>query len=191
MAHGHRRFRHDDEERKKRQDPEAILAEIGLGPGMIFTDLGCGEGFFSVPAAKIVGPAGHVYALDINAEAIEHLRETAAREGLGNVSAVAATGEESILCEECADIVFFGMVLHDFSDAAVVLRNARAMIKPGGKLVNLDWKKQETGMGPPLEIRFNEETASRLIAEAGFVVEMVRDTGPNHYLIEAKPDPSS
>jgi ubiquinone/menaquinone biosynthesis C-methylase UbiE len=188
MAHGHRRFRHDDEERKRWQDPEAILAEIGLGPGMIFTDLGCGEGFFALPAARMVGPAGHVYALDINAEAIEHLKETAAREGLDNISAVAATGEESILCEECANIVFFGIVLHDFRDAAVVLRNARAMIKPDGRLINLDWKKKETGMGPPLEIRFDEDTASKLIADAGFEVEAVRDSGPNHYIIEAKPD---
>jgi len=76
MAHGRRRFRHDDEERKKWQDPDAILSEIGLEPGMIFTDLGCGEGFFALPAARIVGEAGRVYALDINAEAIEHLKET-------------------------------------------------------------------------------------------------------------------
>jgi len=189
MAHGHRRFRHDDEERRKRQDPESILAEIGLEPGMIFTDLGCGEGFFALPAARMVGEAGHVYALDINAESIEHLREAAAREGLDNVTAIAAAGEDQILCEECADIVFFGIVLHDFRDASVVLINARAMIKPTGRLINLDWKKEPTEMGPPVGIRFDEATASRLISEAGFQVESVRDMGPNHYLIEATPGP--
>jgi ubiquinone/menaquinone biosynthesis C-methylase UbiE len=189
MAHGHRRYRHDDEQRRRWQNPEAILAEIGLEPGMTFIDLGCGEGFFALPAARLVGEAGRVYALDINAEAIEHLKETAANEGLGNVTAMAGTGEESLLCEECGDIVFLGIVLHDFRDAAVVLRNARAMVKPTGRLINLDWKKEEMELGPPLGIRFDEAKASGLIAAAGFTIESVREMGPYHYLIEATPDP--
>ena len=190
MADRHRRYRSDDEERKKRQNPEVILAEIGLKPGMIFTDLGCGEGFFALPAARVVGEGGRVYALDINAESIELLKEAAAREGLENISAIAAAGEEGILCEECADIVFFGTVLHDFRDASLVLRNARAMIKPAGRLINLDWKKEPTEMGPPVAIRFDEAKASRLIGEAGFQVESVRDMGPFYYLIEARPSPA-
>jgi ubiquinone/menaquinone biosynthesis C-methylase UbiE len=190
MAHGHRRYRHDDEERRKRQNPEAILVEIGLEPGMIFTDLGCGEGFFTLPAARMVGEGGHVYSLDINAESIEHLKEAAAWEGLRNITAIAAAGEAGILCEECADIVFFGTVLHDFRDAALVLRNARSMIKPTGRLINLDWKKEPTEMGPPVAIRFDEAKASQLISEAGFQVESVRDVGPYYYLIEARPAPA-
>jgi ubiquinone/menaquinone biosynthesis C-methylase UbiE len=188
MQHGKRRFRHDDAARREWQNPEAVLADIGLKPGMVFADLGCGEGFFALPAARIVGEQGRVYALDINAESISHLKESAESEGLDNLSATAGTGEENVLCEECADIVFFGIVLHDFRDAAVVLRNARAMVKPGGKLVNLDWKKEPMKLGPPVEIRFDEAKASRLISEAGFVVESVEELGAYHYVITAKPD---
>jgi ubiquinone/menaquinone biosynthesis C-methylase UbiE len=187
MPFKNKRYRHDDEDRRKWQDPKAILAEIGLVPGMVFADLGCGEGFFALPAARIVGSEGKVYALDIDAEGIDLLKETAEKEGLGNVIAVAGEGESTVLCEECADIVFFGTVLHDFDDAAMVLDNARRMIKPAGRLVNLDWKKEQTELGPPVEIRFDEDKASRLISEAGFQVEKVWDIGPYHYVVTAKP----
>lgn len=187
MSHGKRRFRHDDEKRREWMDPEAILTGIGLEPGMAFADLGCGEGFFALPAARMVGETGHVYALDVNPGAVERLAQTATEEGLGNISVMAGTAEDNMLCEDCADIAFFGIVLHDFQDASVVLRNARAILKPGGRLFNLDWKKEPMELGPPLEIRFDEETAVRLITDAGFVVESVRDAGPRHYLIAAKP----
>jgi ubiquinone/menaquinone biosynthesis C-methylase UbiE len=187
MPFKNKRYRHDDEDRRKWQNPEAILAEMGLTPGMVFADLGSGEGFFALPAARIVGSEGRVYALDSDAEGINHLKKTAAEEGLVNVIAVAGQGESTMLCEECADIVFLGTVLHDFADAAMVLRNARTMIKPTGKLVNLDWKKEQTELGPPVEIRFDEGKASRLISEAGFQVEKVWDIGPYHYVVTAKP----
>jgi ubiquinone/menaquinone biosynthesis C-methylase UbiE len=191
MPKGRQRFRHDDEDRRKWQDPESILADAGLVPGMIFVDLGCGGGFFSLPAARIVGEQGRVYALDIDIDAISHLREAAEEEGLNNVSALAGEGENTVLCAKCADMVFFGIVLHDFRDAAIVLRNARAMIKPTGKLINLDWKKEPMELGPPLEIRFDEDTASRLLWEAGFLVETVNESGPYHYIVTAKLDPAS
>jgi len=190
MPFKHKRYRHDDDDRRKWQNPEAILDEIGLAPGMVFADLGCGEGFFALPAARIVGSEGRVYALDSDAEAIELLEQAADEEGLGNVTAVAGEGENTVLCEECADIVFFGTVLHDFTDAAMVLLNARKMIKPAGRLVNLDWKKEQTELGPPIEIRFDEDKASRLISEAGFQVEKIQDIGPYHYIVTAKPGPS-
>lgn len=188
MAHtSKRRFRHDDAERLHWQDPGAILSAIGLGRGQVFVDLGCGEGFFAVPAARIVGEQGRVYAVDINAEAIERLLETAADEQLDNLVAQAGEGEKTVFCETCADIVFFGIDLHDFRDPSSVLQNARRMIKPAGKLIDLDWKKEPMPMGPPLEIRFDEEQATGLIEAAGFEVESVSEQGPFHYMISARP----
>ncbi|MBU1672264.1 MAG: class I SAM-dependent methyltransferase [Actinobacteria bacterium] len=187
MAHPHRRCPADDPGRREWQDPEAILSGIGLSVGDVFVDLGSGEGFFSLPAARVVGEAGTVYALDIDAEAIERLRASADREGLGNVVAVAGPAEDHVLCEACADFVFFGIDLHDFRDAGKVLRNARMMVKPDGLLVDLDWKKQPMEMGPPPEMRFDEEKAAALIRSAGFEVVSSVDQGPMHYIISAQP----
>ena len=75
----------DEQERRKWQNPEDILSEIGLRHGMTFADIGCGQGFFTVPAAKIVGDSGKVYASDISETNIQKLREKACLERLKNV----------------------------------------------------------------------------------------------------------
>jgi ubiquinone/menaquinone biosynthesis C-methylase UbiE len=180
----HRRFYDDETERRKWQNPDAILAMIGLKPGFTFIDVGCGKGFFAIPAAKIVGGKGKVYALDIYEDAITQLKRNAARQGLKNLQAVVGGAEETVLCEACADIVFFGIVLHDFEAPAKVLANAKIMLRPAGRLVDLDWKKEITAFGPPLKIRFSEDQASNLIREAGFKVEAT-EAGSYHYILIA------
>jgi ubiquinone/menaquinone biosynthesis C-methylase UbiE len=181
----HRRFYGDEAERRKWQNPDAILAMIGLKRGFTFIDVGCGEGFFAIPAAKIVGMKGKVYALDIREDAITELRREIARQGLKNLHALVGRAEDTVLCEACADIVFFGIVLHDFDVPAKVLANAKVMLKPAGRLVDLDWKKEPTAFGPPLQIRFSEDKASNLIKGAGFKVEQAMEAGPYHYIIIA------
>jgi ubiquinone/menaquinone biosynthesis C-methylase UbiE len=157
---------------------------------MVFMDIGCGYGFFTVPAAQIVGEQGKVYAVDIDASAIDRLKREAAKKDLKNVTATAAAAEETVFCEACADLVFYSTVLHDFRDPAKVLHNAKLMIKPSGMLVNLDWKKKSSVFGPPVRIRFSEEQASSLIRQAGFTVESVKDLGRNFYVVAAKPQSS-
>lgn len=180
-----RRFRSDDPERRRWQDPETIFSAIGLSAGMVFADIGCGEGYFALPAARRVGPDGMVFAADINPEAVAVLEETAAAEGLGNLSATVKAAEEAVCCEGCADIVFFGIDLHDFADPVQVLRNARTMLKPSGRLIDLDWNAEPMDFGPPQEKRFSRQKAQRLIEDAGFRIISVQDAGPYHYLISA------
>ncbi len=124
-----------DQERLKWQDPQAILDEVGLKPGETFIDLGCGDGFFAIPAARRVGEAGLVYGLDISNDAIERLKEKAADEGLKNLLLRVGRAEDTVLCPGCAEVVFFGIVLHDFEDPQRVLLNAGKMLKPSGRLV--------------------------------------------------------
>jgi ubiquinone/menaquinone biosynthesis C-methylase UbiE len=177
----------DDHERRQWQNPETILSSIGLRSGFTFIDIGCGGGFFALPAARIVGIEGKVYGLDTNADSIANLKDQASREDLKNLYLKIGRAEEKIICKQCADIVFFGIVLHDFRDASKVLENAKRMVKPTGRLVNLDWKKEPMELGPPLRIRFSEEMAVSLIEGAGFTVETIKDSGQYHYLVIAKP----
>lgn len=141
---------HDETERRKWQNPEAILASIGLGPGATFMDVGCGEGFFTIPASRLVGDKGKVYGLDIADQTIDKLRKKAIAGNLTNLHLEAGRAEETVFCQACADIVFFGIVLHDFDDPARALANARGMLKPAGRLANLDWRKEPMPLGPPL-----------------------------------------
>lgn len=176
---------HDESERRRWQNPEEILRKIGLREGDTFVDIGCGEGFFAIVAAKMVGPNGKVFGIDLNENAIIHLRERCEREGLRNASFKVGRAEEEVLCNDCADFVFFGIDLHDFEDPRRVLRNAKEMLKPSGKLIDLDWKKKWMRKGPPVWMRFSEEYAARLIESAGFRIESIEDSGKMHYLIVA------
>jgi len=179
--------RHSEEERRKWQTPETILSDIGLKPDMTFADIGCGRGFFTIPAAKIVGENGRVLAMDVDEESIGLLNERVKKEDLRNIHTITGKAEDKPTCNCCADIVFFGQCLHDFEDPAKVINNARKTIKPSGLLANLDWKKEKMENGPPFEIRFSEEHASSLIKEAGFEVSQIKGSGPYHYIILAKP----
>ena len=150
-------------------------------------DVGCGDGFFAIPAARIVGDEGRVYALDSDQEAIVLLRKKALNEKLGNIETRIGVAEETVFCMECADFVFFSIVLHDFSDPVEVLSNAKIMLKRTGRLVDLDWKKKPMPFGPPLHIRFSEEHATALIEGAGFKIVQEKLVGQFQYLIVARP----
>jgi len=131
--------------------------------------------------------AAKVYAVDVDASAIDGLKREAAEKGLKNVTATVGPAEETVFCDACADIVFYSIVLHDFRDPAKVLRNAKQMLKPTGTLVNLDWKKKLMPFGPPMRIRFSEEQASDLIKQAGFTIANVKDLESDFYIVTAKP----
>lgn len=173
-------------ERRKWQDPEAILFSLGIRLGFTFVDIGCSDGFFALPAARLVGEKGRVYGLDIDEQAIDRLNKRAIEEGLTNLILKVGEAEETVLCDSCADVVFFGIVLHDFRSVSKVLLNARRMLKPNGSLVDLDWKKKPMGFGPPLHIRFSEREAASLIEGAGFKIETIRRSELYHYVIIAR-----
>ena len=178
---------YDTDERRRQQPAGAVLDAIGVGPGAVVADIGAGDGYFALPLARRVGPTGLVYAVDPSVERLERLRERAGTEGLEHLRILNRTAEEPPLCEGCLDLVFFGICLHDFADPAVALQNAMIALKPGGRLANLDWRKEETeGRGPPVTIRFSEEEAGQMLREAGFVIEACAPSGPHHYLILAR-----
>ncbi|MBD3207512.1 methyltransferase domain-containing protein, partial [Candidatus Bathyarchaeota archaeon] len=89
-----------EKDRRNWQNPEDTLKRIGLGEGHHFADIGCGYGFFSIPAAKIVGEKGKVYAVDKNPEAISIVKKRLNKESL-NAELVTGMAEETLFCEKC------------------------------------------------------------------------------------------
>ena len=170
------------------QDPRQIFSEIGLEPGQTLVDIGCGDGFFSIPAAKIVGRAGLVYALDADTEALAVLSAKIKATDITNIRPLLADATESLACVYGADTVLLANVLHDFRCPLKVLANIRQTLRPQGLLADLDWKKEPQQLhGPPVARRLNQEEATALIQQAGF--KMIKSTtcGPFHYLLLAVP----
>lgn len=186
----HGGFSLDEERRRSWYNPDEVLSE--LKEGMTFVDVGSGEGYFSLLAARKVGASGKVYAVDVDPAGVEKLNRKAKEENLQNIFTTAGRAEDTVFCKGCADMVLFSMDLHDFEKPIQVLQNAHEMLKPSGVLLDLDWKKisweqQGAQYGPPEHVRFSEEKAAQLITTAGFKVESIKNAGPFHYIINAKP----
>ena len=178
----HGGFSLDEKTRRQWYSPEAAL--YALQEGMTFVDVGCGDGYFSIVAAKKTGVKGKVYAVDVDDSRIAMLKDKAEAEGLENIVAVVGRAEDTVFCKDCADVVFYSMDLHDFDDPEKVLANAWAMLKSGGKVVDVDWKKLQMDFGPPYEVRFSEQKAKEMLIAAGFSAEAA-EAGPYHYIVTA------
>src|SRR3990170_5698141 len=144
-------------ERDTRQPWQPILALLDLDHITAVADLGAGTGYFAFPLARALAGRGHVYALDIEPEMLQLLRE---RQGSIRNLSVLQTGEPELpLGSESVDAVLLVNMLHEFSDLGGSLGEVRRILRPGGLLVVSDWKKIPTDEGPPVEARFTEAEA--------------------------------
>lgn len=153
---------------------------------MRFIDVGCNDGFFTLPAARIVGSEGKVFAIDIDKTALAKLSEKLLSEQLVNTTVICRPAEDVIIDNEIADIIFYGTVLHDFKDPLKVLKNASRMLKPDGIIVDYDWRRQNSPIGPPYEIRFSQEYVEQLANEAGLTIISSEVVDSNFYSMTFK-----
>ncbi|MBS7633286.1 class I SAM-dependent methyltransferase [Candidatus Bathyarchaeota archaeon] len=109
------------------------LVEMGVKAGHIVLDFGCGSGTFTIPAARLVGDEGRVYALDINTEALNRLEEKARREGLKNITRIANEGKRTPLKDGSIDLVLLIDVLQEIDDRVFLFEEAYRILKPDGR----------------------------------------------------------
>lgn len=176
------RFRLLSEERLAALQPEKLLRELGLAEGMTLGDIGCGPGFFSIPAAQIVGEHGSVFAADIEGEMLSTVRSRASEAGLTNVHVVKTNDREIPIAPESCDFVLLAYMLHEIEHRASFLHRASRLLKPGGRLVILEWEKIEQPIGPPLEERLTPEDAVADAQAAGLRQVAERSLTPDQYL---------
>lgn len=166
-------------------NPELIAAGFGLTEGMRVADLGSGSGYFTIIMAKKVGDSGLVTAVDLLNSALETLRAKAKVEGLGNIETIRSNLEilgSSGLTNDSQDIVLLANILFQNSNKATILNEARRVIKPGGTLIVIDWRKGAGGFGPPDNLRTSEEEINRLVISSdGFQFVSQIDAGVFHY----------
>ena len=121
-------------------NPYKLLNAAGLKPGQKVLEVGCGPGFFTIPAAKIVGAEGVVYALDVNPFAIETVRRKVEKEGLDNVKILFADATRTGLPDESVDLAFLFGVIHALEDVDAAMREMHRVLKANGILsVQKSW----------------------------------------------------
>jgi ubiquinone/menaquinone biosynthesis C-methylase UbiE len=115
-------------------EPYKALRNAGLKERQQVLEVGCGPGFFTIPSAKIVGPNGRVYAIDINPAAVEAVRQKAEKIGLTNLSVFEADAARTGLPDQSIDIAFFFGVLHSIKNLQEVLKEIFRILREGSSL---------------------------------------------------------
>jgi ubiquinone/menaquinone biosynthesis C-methylase UbiE len=121
------------------QPPERVLDAIGVRPGMTVAEIGAGQGRYAVQLAARVGRSGRVYAEDIDADALDHLRQRCQRWKLENVETVLGDVTDPKLPAGQLDLIWIVSSYHHFEDPVALLRRARPALKPGGRLAIGEW----------------------------------------------------
>lgn len=171
-------------ERESDVSPEKLLREAGLRPGQIFADIGAGPGFFTIPAARIIGPHAIAFAVDTQAEMLIHLRDK--RNPPDNIVLMKSEEYEIPIGDYEADFTLLAYVLHETPDKVRLLQEIKRIMKPGATLLVLDWVKKTEDKGPPLEERITDREARAFVEEAGFDVVQLSPLNPSHYRILAR-----
>ena len=116
------------------KDPYKALNAAGLKPGQQVLEVGCGPGFFTIPAARIVGEKGGVWALDISPAAVEHVQRKIENEGVPNVRVMLANATKTGLPDRSFDLAFLFGFTHAIGDMKSILVELHRLLKPSGIL---------------------------------------------------------
>ncbi len=173
----------DRPERASEEKPDLALDLLELRAGMVVADVGAGTGFMSLRMARRVGPTGKVYANDLQPEMIQKLRANSQREKLSNVETVQGTEADPKLPPNTMDLVLLVDVYHEFSEPEAMLDKIRESLKPDGRLVLLEYRKED----PKIPIRFEHkmsvaEVKTEVEAE-GYKLDQVIEKLPRQHII--------
>ncbi len=129
--------------REQEERCSLMLTNLGIKPGMTVCDMGCGNGFYSLQLAKMIGPEGRVLAVDIQPQMLEMLKDRAAEAGLANIEPVLGQLHDPKLPEGEVDLILMVDVYHEFSHPEHMLNAMRRSLAPGGVVVLLEYREED------------------------------------------------
>jgi arsenite methyltransferase len=174
----------ENPQRNAEQKPEEVIKSLNLKSGDFIADIGAGSGYFTFRFARQVGMKGRVYAVDISSDMIlymnRHIRDT----GINNVATVLSEANDPLLAANSIDLFFVCNTWHHISDRPHYLALMKKILKPGGRIAILDYKKEELPVGPPPEMKMAREEVIKEIQAAGFKLSRELSFLPYQYFLE-------
>jgi ubiquinone/menaquinone biosynthesis C-methylase UbiE len=170
-------------DREQEEQPEKALDTLNLKSGMVVADVGAGTGYYSIRIAKRVGPTGRVFANDIQPEMLQRLRENAALQKLTNIETVLGTVSNPKLPPATMDLVILVDVYHEFSRPQRMLDRIRESLKPDGRLVLLEFRKEDPSVPIRPEHKMSLSEVKAEVIPEGFVFEKSVETLPWQHII--------
>jgi predicted methyltransferase len=168
-------------DRDKKLQIERVMDLLGMQQGKSVADIGAGSGWFTVRAARRVGPQGVVYAEDINPKAIHFIDTRASKERLGNIKTVLGTPDDPKLAAASVDAVLLLKVYHEIAHPTEVMKRVRATLRPGGRVGIIDRNGNGTDHG------LDREVVEREMRAAGYQLsgryDFTKADGEDYFLI--------
>jgi predicted methyltransferase len=169
-------------EREAEEAPEQALDAIGIARGATVADIGAGAGYFTWRLAERVGPQGKVYANDIQPAMLDLLRRNLAARGVRNVETVLGAPSDPRL-PAALDLALLVDVYHEFTEPRRMLQAIRAALKPEGRLVLLEYRKEDPSVPIRAEHKMSVAEVKAEVEPEGFRLDKVLDTLPRQHIL--------
>ena len=165
-------------------DPKQNIAQASFSDGMVVADLGSGAGFYSIEAGKAVAPTGKVYAVDIQKDLLERLKNEANRAHVRNIEIVSGDLEKiggTKIRENSVDRVIAANIFFMIEDKKSFISEIKRILKIKGSVLFVDWAGSFSQMGPHPDHVVFKDKAIQFFDESGFKVEKEISAGSHHY----------
>lgn len=177
-------------EREAEENPEGALDALKIQPGMVVADVGAGTGYMSLRLARRVGPSGKVYAHDLQPEMLRRLRNNATKAGLTNIETVQGEEADPKLPAGRMDLVLLVDVYHEFSHPREMIDKIRESLKPDGRLVLLEYRKEDPNVPIREEHKMSVAQVKAELEPQGLVLSQVIETLPRQHILILKKKPN-
>ncbi|MDO8514666.1 MAG: class I SAM-dependent methyltransferase [bacterium] len=164
--------------------PHENVLQLGLREGMKVGDFGAGSGHYTRAAAAVVGHGGKVYAIDVQEDVLKHIKLNAHAHHQGIINTVWGDMEKpggTHLRDQSLDAILLANTFFQIENRFALLKEMKRVLKPGGKLMVVDWAGSYGGMGPAPEKVVSEHQAEDFFINGGFHKVKSFRAGPHHY----------
>lgn len=165
-------------------DPENNIKQFALSPGMMVADFGSGSGFYSIAAAKAVSPGGKVFAVDIQKDLLEKLKNGARQDHISNIDIVWGDLEHlggTKLRESSIDAVMACNLFFQIENKDALCLEIKRVLRPNGRAMVVDWGGSFGGVGPVETDIISKIKMTDIFLDHGFVIDREIAAGAEHY----------
>jgi ubiquinone/menaquinone biosynthesis C-methylase UbiE len=170
-------------EREAEEAPSRALAIMQVSPGSTVADIGAGSGYFTERLSRLVGPAGKVYANDLQRGMLDLLQRRVERERLTNVTLVLGEPADPKLPAASIDLALMVDVYHELSDPQTMLANIRRALKPDGRLVLIEYKGEDPSIPILPSHKMTVAQAKQEVEPEGFTLTTVNSNLPRQHVL--------
>ena len=178
-------------EREEEEAPDVALNAIKIPKGASVADIGAGSGYLTVRLAARVGATGRVFANDVQPQMLNMLARRLSNSRITNVTLIEGTLDDPKLPAASVDLVLMVDVYHELSQPQAMLRHLRESLKPGGRLVLLEYRKEDPTVPIKPEHKMSVAEAKMEVEAEGFILQKVDEVLPRQHILifTAKPGP--